>query len=92
MLKWSADSWDYLWLVKNELVSMSFACMLPLLGASAVASIFTNGDGQIWLDDVQCVGTENRLIDCPARPLGVHSCSHDEDAGVSCPPISITYK
>ena len=69
---------------------MSF-CMhaIFVLGASAVASVFTNGDGQIWLDDVQCVGTESRLIDCLARPLGVHSCSHDEDAGVSCPPISI---
>ena len=61
-----------------------------LVGAGALTSGFTNSySGQIWLDDVYCVGNESRLIDCPARPLGVYSCSHNEDAGVSCPPISI---
>lgn len=45
---------------------------------------FTTGDGNIWLDEVNCIGTEARLIDCPARPLGQHDCFHDEDAGVEC--------
>ena len=53
-------------------------------GAVALFSGFTNGAGQIWLDDVQCRGTETRLIDCPARPLGQHNCAHSEDAGVRC--------
>ena len=43
-----------------------------------------DGTGQIWLDNVQCRGTESRLIDCPANPLGSHNCAHSEDAGVSC--------
>ena len=42
------------------------------------------GMGQIWLSDVQCYGNETRLIDCPARPLGEHHCTHNEDAGVRC--------
>ena len=47
---------------------------------------FTDGaaDVQIWLDNVQCAGTESRLIDCPANALGTHNCAHSEDAGVSC--------
>ena len=45
---------------------------------------FTNGVGQIWLDNVQCRGTETRLIDCPANALGSHNCGHIEDAGVRC--------
>jgi deleted-in-malignant-brain-tumors protein 1 len=40
------------------------------------------------LDNVQCVGTETRLIDCPANGLGSHNCDHDEDAGVRCPVSS----
>ena len=43
-----------------------------------------DGTGQIWLDNVQCVGNETRLIDCPANQLGVHNCMHFEDAGVNC--------
>ena len=58
------------------------------LGATALTRGFTNGVGQIWLDDVQCVGNESRLIDCRTSPVGVHACFHIEDAGVSCPPIS----
>ena len=59
------------------------------LAATALTSGFTNGAGQIWLDDVQCTGTETRLIDCPARPLGQHNCAHSEDAGVRCQGISL---
>ena len=54
------------------------------LGAVALFTGFTNGAGQIWLDNVQCRGTETRLIDCPALPLGTHNCGHIEDAGVRC--------
>ena len=57
---------------------------LLCIGARARTSGFTNGVGQIWLDNVQCRGTENRLLDCPHLPLGVHNCNHNEDAGVTC--------
>ena len=50
----------------------------------ALTTGFTNGAGQIWLDDVACRGTEARLIDCLARPLGQHNCAHVEDVGVRC--------
>ncbi len=36
------------------------------------------------MDDVQCVGSETRLIDCPNLGLGTHNCGHVEDAGVRC--------
>lgn len=43
-----------------------------------------SGTGRIWLNALNCHGTENRLIDCPHGPLGVHNCMHSDDAGVSC--------
>jgi deleted-in-malignant-brain-tumors protein 1 len=46
-----------------------------------------DGTGQIWLDEVQCHGNEDRLIDCPARPLGIVNCVHVQDAGVRCQEI-----
>ena len=56
----------------------------PYTGSVALTTGFTNGAGQIWLDDVACRGTEARLIDCTARPLGSHNCAHIEDVGVRC--------
>lgn len=58
---------------------------LFVLAASPLYSGFTNGVGPIWLNNLYCRGFETRLIDCPrGNALGVHSCAHHEDAGVSC--------
>ncbi|NXX50891.1 DMBT1 protein, partial [Tricholaema leucomelas] len=45
---------------------------------------FGQGSGIIWLDQVNCKGTEQVLSSCPARPWGVTNCSHAQDAGVVC--------
>ena len=41
----------------------------------------------IWLDNVQCSGTETGLLACPRRyspAVGTHNCRHNEDVGVRC--------
>ncbi|NXC40481.1 DMBT1 protein, partial [Penelope pileata] len=45
---------------------------------------FGQGTGRIWLDDVNCAGTEDALDQCRARPLGQNNCNHGEDASVVC--------
>lgn len=42
------------------------------------------GTGDIFLDNLNCVGNETRLIDCPHNGVGVHNCDHSEDAVVVC--------
>ena len=45
---------------------------------------YGRGIGEIWLDDVNCIGTEWTIGNCSHRGWGVENCGHDEDASVKC--------
>jgi len=54
-----------------------------ILGAQSFSfAFFGQGTGPIHIDNVQCAGTEARLLDCPL--LTIDNCVHAEDAGVRC--------
>ena len=53
-------------------------------GIVAPYGYYPQGAGSIWLDDVQCLGTEPRLLDCPNPGIGINDCSHFVDVGVMC--------
>lgn len=57
-------------------------------------AFFGVGTGSIVLDQVGCIGNEPRLFNCRRNALGIHDCSHFEDAGVRCPtpPTAREYK
>lgn len=85
-----ADQWGTVCDDRFDINDAQVACnQLGFPGAAAV--LFTgnvvDGTGPIMLDDLQCLGTETRLVDCPSRLIGTHNCSHFEDVGVACNPL-----
>lgn len=70
------DDWD-----NND--ATVFCRMLGYSRGRALSS-YGGGTGNIWLDNVNCQGTENSLWDCSKNSWGAHNCVHNEDAGVEC--------
>ena len=45
---------------------------------------YGQGDGQIWLNNVECVGDEGTIRMCSHGGWGVKNCGHSKDASVQC--------
>ena len=45
---------------------------------------YGSGTGQIWLDDIQCIGDETSLFNCRHNGWGIHNCGHGEDVSIRC--------
>ena len=52
--------------------------------AASRAAAYGQGSGEIFLDNVGCDGTEDKIADCFHLGVGIHDCEHANDAGVKC--------
>ena len=62
---------------------------IAFIDSAPITTGFTNGAGQIWLSNVNCLGTEHRVVDCRADPFGQNTCVHEQDAGVRCSTVTV---
>lgn len=73
------DDWD---IREGEVVCRAMDCGSPQMVTSN--AFFGQGDGNIWLDDLYCLGNETSLVHCLHPSFGENNCGHGEDAGVVC--------
>ncbi|XP_061668559.1 scavenger receptor cysteine-rich type 1 protein M130-like [Syngnathoides biaculeatus] len=79
---WGTVCDDHWSLANGQVVCRELQCGSAL--AIRKAAFFGQAKEQIWLDDVQCTGSEMSILKCSHRPFGENNCGHSEDAGVVC--------
>ncbi|XP_073169448.1 antigen WC1.1-like [Lepidochelys kempii] len=80
------DSWD---MADANVVCKQLGCGSAVSAPGEAA--FGQGTGPIWVETLNCRGTESSLWDCPAKPWGESNCGHKEDAAVNCSGLSQTH-
>ena len=73
------DDWDM-----NDARVVCRQLGFPNVDSAPRSARFGSGSGQVWLDNVGCLGSESSIVDCPHRGWGVHNCNHNKDASVIC--------
>ena len=63
----------------NEQTIFSPPGAIPVHGAH-----YGQGVGLVYLDKLQCTGSEANLLECPGLPVGTSQCFHNRDASVIC--------
>ena len=67
------------------IVMVMCGLQISYAGAVVLSSVSDRGSGPIFLDQLDCNGTENTLLECNAfTGRGLSTCDHSQDVGVLC--------
>jgi len=58
--------------------------VLSRAGGATLGHRHGEGEGEIWMDNLACTGTETNLADCEHSGFAQHNCRHAEDVSIEC--------
>jgi len=61
-----------------------FSLGFGYVGRKVNIDLYAEGSGLIWLDSVNCKGTEQHVGECSHDDWKAHNCKHRQDVAVSC--------
>ena len=70
--------------VTIEIVLLTYIVLLIVLSKLLFTCSYGSATGTIWLDNVNCFGTESRLTSCQRNSYGSHNCVHSHDVAIDC--------
>ncbi|XP_078616873.1 scavenger receptor cysteine-rich domain-containing protein DMBT1-like [Branchiostoma floridae x Branchiostoma japonicum] len=84
-----ADGYDWGTVCDDEFDHDDATVVCRMLGYSSASAVhnkayFGQGTGPIYMDDLECTGSETSLFNCAYRGWGIENCGHSEDVGVVC--------
>lgn len=82
--EWGTVCDDYIWHDEARVVCRAIGCTGDFDATILSPAQYGEGTGRIWLDDVQCDGTEEDLSECSHLEWGRHNCNHYEDLTIRC--------
>ena len=68
----------------NPLPYFTMYLILCHSGAIAAQGSYTEGVWHVHINDLNCTGSEQRVLECPHNGIVGYSCNHRQDASVMC--------
>jgi len=62
----------------------ALCCILDRRNARSLGHRYGPGEGEIWMDNLGCTGSETDLADCQHNGFAQHNCGHNEDVSILC--------
>ena len=78
---WGTVCNDSYWNLNDAMV------VCRMLGYTSVLAAhvkYGQGSGSVWMSNLACTGSENSISECSHIGWGETTCSHSQDAGVTC--------
>ena len=79
------------WSTQLYITLFWLCCMHFRYTGSVIGTQYGPGTGPILLDNVNCVGNETSIANCPHAGWNVSNCDHSEDVSVLCGVSPVQY-